>query len=133
MSRAIQTQAFAQVNPMIYRRMVRIVLAKMIATRRYVRTAQSSRTHLFQDPSDRETLRVRGPQIRLVLVYVLVCRVLGGAFGTECWEGPMSGSAQGAEFLFADARTPTTVVPIIVLVVRARSTCPVGQRVAWLG
>jgi len=45
----------------------------------------------------------------------------------------MSGSAQGAQSLFADARSPSTVVPIVVLVVRARSFCLSGNVLLGLG
>lgn len=46
----------------------------MIATRGFVRTPQSSRARLSLFPTDAEALRVGHPQIRLVLICVLVCR-----------------------------------------------------------
>src|SRR5580692_1073159 len=58
----------------VYGRRVRIVLAEMIATRGFVRTTHFSRARLSHFPTDVEALRVGHPQIRLVLICVLVCR-----------------------------------------------------------
>ena len=71
--RACRTELAREIL-IVYRRKVRSVLAGMIATRGFVRTLRFSRVRLSHFPTDAEALRVGHPQIRLVLICVLVCR-----------------------------------------------------------